>query len=210
VSAVCEGRLIAVSGVDGSGKSTLIAGLEKALLARGHKVTMLAALKPRVDSPAGWLAQLRPVPQVRQQAELLMAGFFALAFQDNQAHVVEPALDRGEWVLADRWGLDHVANQAALGIDPAPWRPALACVRRPDAHYLIDVPAQMAAARIASRGGDPGIGSGERFLRRCTERMRMAAADSDFAPVTILDGTLPRLEILSAVLDGLGLGARGL
>ncbi len=203
-----SGRLVAVSGVDGSGKSTLLAGLARVLREDGHAVTSVAALKPRVGAPLGWLAELSPEPEIRQQAELWTAGYFALVFQHNLACVVEPALKRGEWVLADRWALDHAANQTALGVDPGPWRPALHRARKPDAHYLIDVPAELAAARIARRGGDPGIGSGERFLRCCTDLMRTAAADPVFAPVTILDGALPESRLLATAVEGLGLSPR--
>lgn len=197
------GRLIAISGVDGSGKSTLLAGLATALRARGGTVTSLAALKPRIEPALGWLRDLPAGRRLRAQAELWMAGYFALVFQHNLAMVVEPALRRGDWVLADRWSLDHVANQAALDVDLTLWRPALEQARRPDAHYLIDVPSGLAARRIAQRGDPPGIGSGDRFLRRCATQMRSAATDPAFAPVTILDGTWPPAQLLAAVLDGL-------
>jgi dTMP kinase len=198
------GRLVAVSGVDGSGKSTLLAGLAAVLREQGIAVTQVAALKPQEPVPLGWLDEL---PAVRAQAELWITGYFALAFRHNLATVVEPALDRGDWVLADRWGLDHVANQIALGSDPGPWRPALDTARRPDAHFLVDVPAAVAAARIAHRGADPGIGSGTAFLGRCTALMREVATDPAFAPVMVLDGTRPTADVLTAVVQELRSGA---
>lgn len=198
-----RGRLIVVSGVDGSGKTTLLADLARVLRARGHRVTSVAALKPGTPVPLGWLREISPAPLLRQQAELWTAGYFALVFQHNQDRVIAPALNRGDWVLADRWGLDHLANQTALGVDPGPWRPAIDHAIKPDVHYLIDVPAELAAERIARRGGDPGIGSGEDFLRRCTGLMRSAAVDPAFSPVRILDGTQSKARLLAAALTDL-------
>jgi dTMP kinase len=196
-----NGHLVAVSGVDGSGKSTLLRGLAAALSDRGHVVTSLAALKPAAPVPLTWLSEITsPVPALRDQAELWTAGYFALVFQHNLACRVEPALARGEWVLADRWSLDHLANQTALDVDVTPWLPSLHTARRPDAHFLIDVPPETAGERIARRGGPAGVGTGKRFLGRCADLMLSAAASPGFAPVRVLDGTLPEPAVLAAAL----------
>jgi dTMP kinase len=204
MSAAERGRLIAVSGVDGSGKSTLVAGIARTLTARGISLISLAALKPPVSASLAWMRGLSGIPHLREQAEQWMAGYFALAFQYNLACVVEPALDRGEWVLADRWSLDHVANQAALGLETGSWLAGLHAARRPDVHYLIDVTPDVAAQRIASRGGAAdGVGTGELFIRRCARLMLRTAADPAFAPVCVLDGALGERQILDLAMVGI-------
>ncbi|WP_433475108.1 dTMP kinase [Spirillospora sp. CA-142024] len=199
---VHAGRLVAVSGIDGSGKSTLLDGLAAVLRGRGHRVVTVAALKPAATSPLPWLKQIPVGPDSRGPVEQWIAGYFTLVLLDNAATVVRPALEAGAWVLADRWVLDHIANQGAFGVDLEPWRTLLPSVPRPDVHFLIDVPAGIAGERIARRSTDPGVGAGEAFLSRCARLMRSEASE---ATVTVLDGTAPPEDVLSAAVAALDL-----
>ncbi|SEG94240.1 dTMP kinase [Actinacidiphila yanglinensis] len=192
---MARGGLIAVSGIDGSGKSTLVSGLVRRLAGRGRTVRSVAALKPRDRSPVDWASRI-PQPGDAQARERWIAGYFTLVLASNAAEVVAPALDRGEWVVADRWALDHVANQRSFGLGLEEWMTWLKALPQPDVHLLVDVPPKTAARRIAARGKDPGVGHGRDFLSRCRGHMRQLAEEGAFGPVTVLDGSVNEAALL--------------
>ncbi|MFD4257564.1 dTMP kinase [Streptomyces sp. NPDC058534] len=194
---MARGRLIAVSGVDGSGKSTLVCGLARRLTQRGLTVRSLPALKPRGESPVGW-ALRTPSAGGGETLERWIAGYFTLVLASNAEEVVIPALDRGEWVIADRWALDHVANQRSFGIELDEWTAWLKVVPQPDRHLLVDVPPDLAAQRIAGRGKDPGVGHGDDFLTRCRGHMLELAREGTWGQVTVLDGCADEASLLDA------------
>jgi dTMP kinase len=130
--------------------------------------------------------------------ELWIAQYFALVLVDNAQRVVRPALDAGTWVVADRWALDHLANQAALGVPEEAIGPWLDGLPTPDSHLLIDVPTNTALARVNSRTRNPGFGNGSEFLSRTAAGMRAAAAAAGVS--TVLDGTRSTEELLTAAL----------
>jgi dTMP kinase len=200
MTAPLTGTHVAVSGCDGAGKSRLVAALADAFRIEGRTVRTLSALKPRTASPMEWLRELTqlsaPPPPV---VESWIGGFFTLVLLHNDASTVASALAAGEWVVSDRWSLDHEANQYALGVDLEHWTPLLRTARKPDVHLLLDVPVAVAQQRIAARGGS-GIGTGAEFLAECSERMRTLADDPAHAPVVVLDASRPAAQVLADAL----------
>ena len=108
-----RGRLIALEGIDGCGKSTQAGALAAALGARlTHEpgATPVGALLRRL-----LLAPDSPAPSPRTEA-LLMAADRA----EHVAQVVEPALAAGDWVVTDRYSASTIAYQGyGRGLDPA-------------------------------------------------------------------------------------------
>lgn len=104
------GRLITFEGGDGSGKSTQLRMTETWLREQGHEV--LVTHEPG-DTALG--AEIRslllegeyiPVPE----CELLM---FLADRAQHVREVISPAIDRGEWVLCDRYSDSTMAYQLA-------------------------------------------------------------------------------------------------
>jgi dTMP kinase len=171
-----RGRFIAFEGGDASGKST-----QAALLAE-H----LGALCTREPGSTQLGERVREVllhaddVHLDARAEALL---FAAARAQHVAEVIEPALSRGETVVADRYIASSLAYQGfgrALGVD---------VVRRindwatgglwPDLIVLLDVPAAVASTRF---GGDLDKleAAGDDFHRRVSSGYaELAAADPD-------------------------------
>ena len=105
-----RGRLITIEGVEGAGKSTLIGGLEAALIARGHRVLTLR--EPGGTRAGDRIRALLLDADIRlsSRAELLL-------FCASRAQLVEtvilPALAQGQIVLCDRFIDSSVAYQGA-------------------------------------------------------------------------------------------------
>lgn len=144
------GRLIALEGLDGCGKSTQAPRLAAALRDRGHEVVLTreptdGATGRRIRSMARSGEKLAPEEELR---------WF---WRDRREHVdlvIEPALSAGRWVITDRYYLSTVAYQGARGLD---WRDILAKSEaefpRPDAALLFELPVDEGLARTRGRAG---------------------------------------------------------
>jgi len=175
-----RGRLIALEGIDGCGKTTqarALAGVLGAMLTHEPGATALGAQLRRLllDPDAS-------APSSRAEA-LLMAADRA----EHVALVVEPALAAGAWVVTDRYSASTIAYQGyGHGLDP----PALAGLVRwaagglqADLSVLVDVEVEVAAARLAAAGGhgaDRMERLGPAFATRVREGfLTQAAADPE-------------------------------
>ncbi len=113
LSMALAGKLIAIEGIDGSGKRTQVELLEKALVARGHSVFRIAF--PVYDSWFGRLVaqflngELGPLEAVDPR-------FTAMLYAGDRFEAkprLEAALADGSIVLADRYIGSNLAHQTA-------------------------------------------------------------------------------------------------
>jgi dTMP kinase len=150
---VAGGRLITVEGIDGAGKTTLVAALAEALRERGQPVEVLR-------EPGGAELSERLRSLVKDPALTVGARAEALVYAAARAQLVEerlrPLLDAGRWVLLDRFVDSSLAYQGAgrgLGVD------AVRALNRfgtgglePDRTLLLRVDPALALARMGGRG----------------------------------------------------------
>jgi dTMP kinase len=144
-----RGRLVAFEGLDGSGKTTQVATLERALRARGVEVVVT---REPTDGPFGRRIRAmaasgeRPVPE----EEL---GWFVEDRREHVRTVVAPALAAGCVVLTDRYFLSTVAYQGARGFDPQRLlRESEAEFPAPDLALLLEIDPGAGLARVSRRG----------------------------------------------------------
>lgn len=201
------GRFIALEGGEGAGKSTQTRLLAEELQRRGLEVVTTRepggtegaeAIRNLVLDPegAGW----------GPQAEALL---FAAARADHVARLIRPALERGAWVICDRYLDSSRAYQGGGGgVDDAD----LLALHRfgsggllPDLTLLMDVPDAEIAARLARRDGgesDRIGGREEAFHKRVREAFRRIA-DAEPARFVRIDGSGTSQETHSAILQAL-------
>ena len=192
------GQLIAVSGADGSGKSTLVAALLARLEAEGCRAIAVSPLKPPFPPVLPWARESAVSAELK---EPWMAQYVAMAFADHVERIVRPAVLEGVCVVADRWVLDHLANQAAMGVPAQVLAPWFVGVPVPDTHVVLDVPPQIAADRIAARKGPRGFGDRISFITRAHAGMLDSALHPALGGIRVLDGTRPTVELVRAVLE---------
>src|SRR3954470_7723224 len=114
---VSRGRLLTVEGIDGAGKTTLVTSLERELAARGRPVAVL-----REPGGVELAERIRglvkdPALHVDPRAEALL---YAAARAQLVAEALRPRLQRGEWILLDRFVDSSLAYQGAgrgLGVE---------------------------------------------------------------------------------------------
>ncbi|MGO9976125.1 MAG: dTMP kinase [Solirubrobacteraceae bacterium] len=146
------GRLITIEGIDGTGKTTLAAGLQTALRARGVDVTLL-----REPGGVGVSERLRTL--VKDPELTIGARCEALLYAAARAQLVEeaitPRLQDGVWVLLDRFVDSSLAYQGGgrrLGIEQiAALNEFATAGRRADRTLLLMLEAAAARARARAR-----------------------------------------------------------
>jgi len=204
-----DGRLIALEGIDGSGKTT------QARMLADH-LGALATFEPGATALGGSLRSLLldpALPAVTGRAEaLLMAADRA----QHVAEVVVPALEAGGWVVTDRFSASTLAYQGygrGMDLDQLGWLVDWATAGlRPDVSVLVDVPVAVGVERRAGAGHDRFEGLGEAFQQRVADGFRTMVAQ-DPAAWIVVDGTRSvdevAAEVRAEVAARLGEPARG-
>lgn len=190
-----RGRLIALEGIDGSGKSTqakILATRLGAVLTFEPGATALGlSLRRLLLDPA--------LPAVTDRSEaLLMAA-------DRAQHVTEvvaPALDAGSWVVTDRFSGSTLAYQGyGRGLERAELAILVGWATggiSPDLTVLIEVPVAVAGERQPDRADDRLESLGAPFFERVASGFRQLAADNPRTWV-VVDGTGPPDDVAAGV-----------
>jgi dTMP kinase len=206
---MADGRLFTVEGLDGAGKSTLVAALAAALAERGTPVEVLR-------EPGGVTAAERVRALVADPALTIGARAEALLFAAARAQLVEealrPLLDAGRSVLLDRFVDSSLAYQGGgreLGIDAVRAINAFALGGLvPDRTLLLRVDPRVGRSRQATRGhgADRMEQADDGFFARVAEAYdALAAAEPERIRVIDAGGTPD--EVLRAALSALGEGS---
>jgi dTMP kinase len=149
-----KGQVITVEGIEGVGKTTNIEFIQQRLLATGKDVvvTREPGGTPLGEAIRGLL--LDPEYTGMDSSCELQLMFAARA--EHLARVIRPALDRGQWVLCDRFTDATYAYQGGgRGIDTKIIARLEELVQgdfRPDVTLLLDVPVEIGLARASERG----------------------------------------------------------
>lgn len=147
---MASGFLIALEGVDGSGKSTQAELLAASLEKDGHEVVLT---REPTSGPAGQRLQsylLGPSRHLSPEEELHL---FMEDRREHVAQIIKPSLERGKIVITDRYYYSSAAYQGALGLNPDDILAANeAFAPVPDLVFLLDLPVTEALQRLARKG----------------------------------------------------------
>lgn len=185
-------RFITLEGSEGAGKSTVLAALREVLAgdARDTVVTREPGGTPLAEQIRGLLLDTHHEPPTTE-AELL------LVFAARAQHVREtilPALERGAWVISDRFTDASYAYQGAARGGDVDFIGELE--RRvvgiaPGMTLLLDVPVAIGLQRARGRGATDRIeAEREDFFERVREGY-LARAKADTARFRVIDATQP-------------------
>jgi dTMP kinase len=139
---------IVLEGLDGAGTTTQLSRLAERLTARGH--TVHTTREPS-DGPVGRWIRRTLMHDPEAPAPSTLPWMYAADRADHLAREVEPALERGEVVLSDRYFHSSLAYQSLQR--PLDEVAALnASFRVPDLTVFVEVPVDVSLARIEARG----------------------------------------------------------
>ncbi len=198
------GRFITFEGIDGAGKSTQIDRLQTLVEASGRVVC-------RTREPGGTpvgekIRGILLAEDMTPETETLL--FFA-ARAEHAARKIRPALERGEWVISDRFTDATYAYQ--VGGKGMSGERVEALERwtlggfEPDLTVLFDISPAAAARRLAARAGaeDRFEAMGEDFfakvraayLERARRRPeRFLIVNAELAPELVFDAILRKVS----------------
>jgi dTMP kinase len=108
-----RGRFISLEGGEGVGKSTQVRALAEALRERG--VEVVVTREPGGSEGAERIRELLLSGSEDRWGPRAEALLFAAARADHVARTIVPALDRGQWVLSDRFVDSSLAYQGGAG-----------------------------------------------------------------------------------------------
>jgi len=203
-----QARFITFEGIDGAGKSTHIGFVTEYLRQRG--VQLVSSREPGGTQLGEKLRELLLHKKMHLETEALL--MFA-SRREHIAQVIAPALERGEWVISDRFTDASFAYQSGgRGLDISKMEALEAWVHphlQPDLTFLFDVPLAVARARLdATRAldkfeqeqADFFAATRNEYLRRATqfpERFRIidstqSIADIQVELVKLLDNLLEK------------------
>ncbi|MEW6689129.1 MAG: dTMP kinase [Pseudomonadota bacterium] len=194
-----RGRFITLEGVDGAGKSTHLEWIAARLRAPGREVvvTREPGGTPRAEQlRARLLAEkMDPVEEARLMFE---------ARADHVRKVIRPALERGAWVLCDRFTDSTLAYQGAGKGVPREVIDALAREAhpglQPDLTLVFDASYAVSSQRLAASGKalDKFESEGGGFFDRVRQSYRELAS-AEPGRVRLIDGSKPPEEVKAQI-----------
>lgn len=107
------GKFISLEGGEGVGKSTQVRALAEQLRSRGLDV--LLTREPGGSAGAEAIRELLLGGDEDRWGARAEALLFAAARSDHVAKMIRPALDRGQWVVSDRFVDSSLAYQGGAG-----------------------------------------------------------------------------------------------
>ena len=199
-----SGRFITLEGGEGVGKSTQIRALAAALAERGIEV--VATREPGGSAGAEAVRTLLMEGNDDRWDARSEALLFAAARADHVARTIRPALDRGAWVLCDRFIDSSRAYQGGGGgitdADILALHAFGSLGLMPDRTFLLTVGADEAARRLAVRdaGSADRMGSkpADYQMRLNARFLEMAAAEPARWRVVVADA--PADAVTAAIL----------
>ena len=139
------GKLIAVEGADGSGRSTQIALLVNWLETRGHATVQVGLKRSTLVSE-----ELERAQNGNILSRTTLSLFYATDFADQLENVILPALKAGFIVLADRYIYTLMARDMVRGMDEAWLKNLYGIALKPDAvFYLAIEPDELVQRNLA-------------------------------------------------------------
>jgi dTMP kinase len=185
---MARGQFITFEGIDGAGKSTQIAFLADHLRSQGHTVQVT---REPGGTPLGESLRALILNQPMDPRTETLLVFAARA--EHLAQVIRPALAAGQWVVCDRFTDATYAYQSGgrglPGTDIETLARWVHADLQPDRTVLVDLPPEVAAARLASaRTADRFEAEQGAFFARVRDAY-LERAQRDPQRFVILDGT---------------------
>ena len=140
------GKLIAVEGADGSGRSTQIARLVEWLETTGHATVQVGLKRSTLVSE-----ELERAQDGNILSRTTLSLFYATDFADQLENIILPALKAGFIVLADRYIYTLMARDMVRGMDAAWLKNVYGIAPVPDAVFYLSIEAEELVQRNLSK-----------------------------------------------------------
>lgn len=204
MTTVLRGRFITLEGLEGVGKTTQLATILDVL--RQHGIEPVVTREPGGTDVGEALRSvvLGGGHSMSPMTELMVMAASRLELVTT---LIEPALQRGDWVVSDRYLDASVAYQGGgreLGVEAVvALHEAIGVTLQPDLTLLLDMPVQAGLDRMRARGEPDRI---ERESLEFFERARvayLARAGAEPDRITVINAEHPEVAVKVAMKDRL-------
>ena len=190
-----RGRFITLEGVDGAGKSTHIPWIAERIRARGREVVVT-----REPGGTPLAEKLRALVLAETMDALSETLLMFAARASHVQNVIVPALERGAWVVCDRFTDATLAYQGAgKGVPAERIRQLAQAVHpglAPDQTLVFDCPYEVSRSRLSNSGRE--LDRFEAEERAFFDRVRAAyrqLAQAEPGRVCLIDGSKMPAEV---------------
>jgi dTMP kinase len=198
------GRFITFEGGEGTGKSTHASLLASRLRSLGIGVHLTR--EPGGTTGAEIMRYILLSGAARPLGPNVEAMLFAAARDDHLTNVIRPALQRGRWVVCDRFADSTRIYQGVLGkVDPRAIRAMERIIvgdTKPDLTFILDVPAREAVRRAATRRGGLEADRFEAEAQGFHERLRdgfLTLASNEPERCVLIDATMAKESVAEQI-----------
>jgi dTMP kinase len=203
-----RGRFISLEGGEGVGKSTQLHALAEAL--QGRCLTVVITREPGGSPGAEAIRRLLLEGEETRWNSRAEALLFAAARADHVEKTIKPALERGEWVLSDRFldsSLAYQGEAGGLGIDAVRELHKFGSLDfLPDRTLVLILGESEGALRARARDGNLGdrIGSRPPSYHAAVDAGFRAIADEEPDRVKLVDADGTAATVTARLLYALG------
>ena len=203
-----RGCFISLEGGEGVGKSTQLAALAEALQGRG--LTVVVTREPGGSPGAEAIRRLLLEGDETRWNSRAEALLFAAARSDHVDKTILPAIERGKWVLSDRFidsSLAYQGEAGGLGIEEVRNLHRFGSLDfLPDRTFVLTLDDTEGAVRARARDGNLGdrIGSRPPSYHAAVDAGFRAMAAEDPERVRLIDASGPPATVTARLLYALG------
>jgi dTMP kinase len=199
-----RGRFITFEGGEGTGKSTHAATLAARLRSFGIGVQLTR--EPGGTPGAEVMRYILLSGAVRSLGPNVEALLFAAARDDHLTRLIRPALERGRWVVCDRFADSTRVYQGVVGkVDPLAIRAMERIIvgdTRPDLTFILDVPAKEGLIRANRRRGTENADRFESETVEFHEKLRdgfLTLAANEPERCVLIDATMSKDDVAEQI-----------
>lgn len=148
---MAKGKLIAISGIDGVGKSAMVTRVHDKIRSFGIKAIM--SYDPHPSCTAS--SVIRKLVKENKLSERIVLGLITCARAEVCEEIIVPSLNNGIHVITHRWLADSMAYQDRAMAKEL--HKILCDEIMPDCQIIMDAPVNICKQRIADRGNEYDI-----------------------------------------------------
>ena len=195
------GKLITVEGIEGGGKTTSVRVIADFL----HQYADVEVIATREPGGTAFCERLRELFTREYHEPIHVDTEILLLFASRNQHVnqlILPALERGAWVICDRYIDATYAYQHASGIEEDKiaqienWLPNLP---KPDLTILLDAPISLCLKRLNARRKKDRIESRDAEYFSAVRGNYLKRASNEPDRFCIINGSKPIEEVHAAI-----------
>lgn len=202
-----KGRFVTIEGIEGVGKTTNLDFIHQYLLNKGLEV--VRTREPGGTPLAESIRELLLAPREEAVAELTELLLMFAARAQHIEQLIRPALERGAWVLCDRFTDATYAYQGGgRGLDMT----RIAALERmvqgelkPDMTILLDLPADQGMARARARSAPDRFEAEAQIFFERVRACYLDRADAEPLRFAVIDAAPPLHEVQQSISQALAL-----